>query len=146
DQLLDVAPQRLGGGEQRAVLRVRVRARDIAGGCAGALPGLEHVALDVGGCVHAENFTLHGENMSLGQSASVSMPVSPLDYSRYARELVASSPELAEEIERAEETGWSREAMEAFLRYGGHEGEPNARLRQLRQRVMLRTMARDLAG
>ena len=88
----------------------------------------------------------HGCVPTSGQSASVSIPVNPLDYSRYARELVSARPELAEEIERAEETGWSREAMEAFLRYGGHEGEPNARLRQLRQRVMLRTMARDLAG
>ena len=74
------------------------------------------------------------------------MPVNPLDYSRYARDLVAARPELAEEIDRAEETGWSRDAMEAFLRYGADQGEPHARLRQLRQRVMLRTMARDLAG
>jgi glutamate-ammonia-ligase adenylyltransferase len=72
--------------------------------------------------------------------------VHPLVYSRYARELVAARADLAEEIERAQETGWSREAMEAFLRYGAHEGEPHARLRQLRQRVMLRTMARDLDG
>src|SRR5215813_11866964 len=74
------------------------------------------------------------------------MSVNPLDYSRYARHLVAARPELAEEIDRAEETGWSRDAMEAFLRYGPDHGEPHARLRQLRQRVMLRTMARDLAG
>src|SRR5215472_13937326 len=74
------------------------------------------------------------------------MPVNPLDYSRYARALVSARPELAEEIERGQETGWSRDAMEAFLRYGTDHGEPHARLRQLRQRVMLRTMARDLAG
>jgi glutamate-ammonia-ligase adenylyltransferase len=74
------------------------------------------------------------------------MPVNPLDYSRYARNLVAARPELAEEIDRAAETGWSRDAMEAFLRYGADHGEPHARLRELRQRVMLRTMARDLAG
>ena len=83
--------------------------------------------------------------MSLGQSASVPMPMNPLDYSRYARELVASRPELAEEIERAEETGWTREAMQVFLRQSADGGEPHARLRQLRQRVMLRTMTRDLA-
>jgi glutamate-ammonia-ligase adenylyltransferase len=74
------------------------------------------------------------------------MPVSPLVYSRYARALVSARPELVEEIERGEEGGWTRDAMEAFLRYGEHDGEPDARLRQLRQRVMLRTMARDLSG
>jgi len=73
------------------------------------------------------------------------MPVNPLDYSRYARALVAARPELAEEIERAEERGWTGNAMQAFLRRGETGGEPHARLRQLRQRVMLRTMARDLA-
>jgi glutamate-ammonia-ligase adenylyltransferase len=71
--------------------------------------------------------------------------MNPLDYSRYARALVAARPELAEEIERAEESGWTREAMQAFLRQGEAGGEPHARLRRLRQRVMLRTMARDLA-
>ncbi|HXX47916.1 MAG TPA: bifunctional [glutamate--ammonia ligase]-adenylyl-L-tyrosine phosphorylase/[glutamate--ammonia-ligase] adenylyltransferase, partial [Myxococcota bacterium] len=71
--------------------------------------------------------------------------MNPLEYSRYARELVAARPELREEIDRAEESGWTREAMEAFLR-AGEQADTNARLRRLRQRVMLRTMARDLAG
>jgi glutamate-ammonia-ligase adenylyltransferase len=71
--------------------------------------------------------------------------MNPLDYSRYARDLVAARPELREEIERAEAGGWTREAMEAFLREDGDSGDPGARLRKLRQRVMLRTMARDLA-
>ncbi len=71
--------------------------------------------------------------------------MNPLDYSRYARALVAARPELAEEIERAEEGGWTRDAMQAFLRQGEAGGEPHVRLRRLRQRVMLRTMARDLA-
>jgi [glutamine synthetase] adenylyltransferase / [glutamine synthetase]-adenylyl-L-tyrosine phosphorylase len=70
--------------------------------------------------------------------------MNPLDYSRYARDLVAARPELREEIDRAEESGWTREAMRAFLHYGD-AGEPGTRLRQLRQRVMLRTMARDLS-
>jgi glutamate-ammonia-ligase adenylyltransferase len=69
----------------------------------------------------------------------------PLEYSRYARDLVAARPGLAEEIGLAEETGWTREAMQAFLRQGASGDEPHALLRQLRQRVMLRTMARDLA-
>jgi len=72
--------------------------------------------------------------------------MNPIDYSRYARDLLAARPELREEIERAEEGGWTREAMRVFLRFGEHADEPHARLRQLRQRVMLRTMARDLAG
>jgi glutamate-ammonia-ligase adenylyltransferase len=72
--------------------------------------------------------------------------MNPLDYSRYARALVAARPELREEIERAAEGGWTRDAMQAFLRHGEAGGEPHARLRRLRQRVMLRTMARDLAG
>jgi glutamate-ammonia-ligase adenylyltransferase len=72
--------------------------------------------------------------------------MNPIEYSRYARDLVAARPELREEIEHAEEGGWTREAMRVFLRFGGDADEPHARLRQLRQRVMLRTMARDLAG
>src|SRR6266849_3530925 len=72
----------------------------------------------------------------------------PLDYSRYARQLVAARPELGEELERAGEGGWTREAMQAFLRErgGGEEGVLHSALRMLRQRVLLRTMARDLSG
>jgi glutamate-ammonia-ligase adenylyltransferase len=71
--------------------------------------------------------------------------MNPLDYSRYAHELVAVKPELGEELVLADEGGWTREAMLAFVRDDGNAEEPHARLRQLRQRVMLRTMARDLA-
>src|SRR5256885_9830643 len=72
----------------------------------------------------------------------------PLDYSRYARQLVAARPELREELERAKDSGWTREAMQAFLRErgGGDEGALHSGLRRLRQRVLLRTMARDLSG
>jgi len=72
----------------------------------------------------------------------------PLEYSRYARQLVAAKPELSEELERSKDLGWTREAMEAFLRErgGGDEGALHSGLRLLRQRVMLRTMARDLSG
>src|SRR5260221_6580885 len=71
----------------------------------------------------------------------------PLEYSRYARELVAAKPELSEELERSKDSGWTREAMEAFLRErGGGEGALHSGLRLLRQRVLLRTMARDLSG
>src|SRR5712691_1850248 len=72
----------------------------------------------------------------------------PLEYSRYARQLVAARPELREELERAKEGGWAREAMQAFLRErgSGEEGVLHSALRMLRQRVLLRTMARDLSG
>ena len=79
------------------------------------------------------------------QSVSVSNPMNPLDYSRYAQQLVVARPELREELESAREGGWTREQMRAFLRDGASEDEPHARLRQLRQRVLLRTMARDLS-
>src|SRR2546425_4302245 len=72
----------------------------------------------------------------------------PLEYSRYARQLVAARPELREELERAKDSGWTREAMQAFLRErgSGDEGALQSGLRRLRQRVLLRTMARDLSG
>src|SRR5256885_1982422 len=43
----------------------------------------------------------------------------PLEYSRYARQLVAARPELREELERAKDSGWTREAMQSFLREQG---------------------------
>src|SRR6266853_878037 len=72
----------------------------------------------------------------------------PLEYSRYARQLVAATPELREELERAKDSGWTREAMQAFLRERGGRDEDvlHSGLRILRQRVLLRTMARDLSG
>src|SRR5216683_7538457 len=75
-------------------------------------------------------------------------PVDPLEFSRYARQLVATRPELREELQRARGSGWTRQAMQAFLRErgGGDEGALHSALRKLRQRVLLRTMARDLSG
>src|SRR5258708_28317025 len=72
----------------------------------------------------------------------------PLEYSRYARQLVAARPELREELERAKASGWTREAMQSFLREqsAGDESALHSALRRLRQRVLLRTMARDLSG
>src|SRR5882762_816648 len=71
----------------------------------------------------------------------------PLEFSRYARQLVAARPELREELERSNDSGWTREAMQAFLREEGaaEEGALHSALRRLRQRVLLRTMARDLS-
>src|SRR5712692_11019013 len=75
-------------------------------------------------------------------------PVDPLEFSRYARQLVATRPELREELQRARGSGWTRQAMQAFLRErgGGDESALHSGLRMLRQRVLLRTMARDLSG
>src|SRR5207249_8320593 len=72
----------------------------------------------------------------------------PLEYSRYARQLVVARPELREELDRAKDSGWTREAMQAFVRERGaeDEGALHSALRKLRQRVLLRTMARDLSG
>ncbi|HEY6239843.1 MAG TPA: bifunctional [glutamate--ammonia ligase]-adenylyl-L-tyrosine phosphorylase/[glutamate--ammonia-ligase] adenylyltransferase, partial [Burkholderiales bacterium] len=72
----------------------------------------------------------------------------PLEYSRYARQLVAARPELREELERAKDAGWTRDAMQTFLRAQGAADEAtlHSALRKLRQRVFLRTMARDLSG
>jgi glutamate-ammonia-ligase adenylyltransferase len=72
--------------------------------------------------------------------------VNPLDYSRYARRLVEARPDLGEEIKRAESGPWTREAMQSLLRGLRIVDEEalHSSLRQLRQRVYLRTMARDL--
>src|SRR6266704_4564685 len=82
------------------------------------------------------------------RATTIAQLMDPLEYSRYARQLVAARPELREELERAKDSGWTREAMQAFLRErgGGDEGALHSGLRRLRQRVLLRTMARDLSG
>ena len=67
--------------------------------------------------------------------------MNPLDYSRYAHELVAMKPELAEELVLAEEGGWTREAMLAFVRNGADGEEPHAR-RIARAIVRRRPLAR----
>ena len=70
----------------------------------------------------------------------------PLEYSRFARRLLAARPQLMPEL--AAEGPWTREAMRAFIAGQPQETEPqlHAVLRQLRQRVMLRLLARDLLG
>src|SRR5437660_3553944 len=75
-------------------------------------------------------------------------PVGAFEFSRYARQLIAARPELREELERAKDSGWTSEAMQSFLREqgAGDERALHSALRRLRQRVLLRTMARDLSG
>jgi [glutamine synthetase] adenylyltransferase / [glutamine synthetase]-adenylyl-L-tyrosine phosphorylase len=66
--------------------------------------------------------------------------------SRYAARLMAALPELASEIERP--ARFTRDEMAAALAGAQRDDEPTLmrRLRRLRQRVLLRVMARDLAG
>ena len=83
---------------------------------------------------------------SAGAAVTARPPAAPLApaYSRYARALLEARPELAVEIELARTGGWSREAMQRFV--AEHGGEPGSALRELRRRVILRLMERDLAG
>src|SRR5206468_2939114 len=82
------------------------------------------------------------------RASTIARLMDPLEYSRYARQLVAARPELREELERAEDSSWTREAMQSFLREqdAADESALHSAQRRLRQRVLLRTMARDLSG
>ena len=65
--------------------------------------------------------------------------------SRFARRLLAAQPALASEVERLD-APWTRDAMAAFLADASDAPALDTRLRQLRQRVWVRTTARDLSG
>ncbi len=69
-----------------------------------------------------------------------------LHHSRHALRLLAARPHLADELDAGE--AWSAAAMRTFLDALDPDSEEafNARLRELRSRVLLRTTARDLAG
>jgi len=73
-------------------------------------------------------------------------PIRKISDSRYAAQLLAARPELAAEL--ASPAPFTRAEMAAAL--AGAAGEDEAalmrRLRSLRQRVLLRVMARDLCG
>ena len=73
-------------------------------------------------------------------------PIGKISDSAFARRLLAAQPELADEI--AAPAPFTREEMTASLAGVERDDEPNLMrsLRRLRQRVMLRVMARDLAG
>ena len=77
-------------------------------------------------------------------------PIRKIALSRHALQRIAARPELAAE---ADVTGAARapfSAAEMALALAGAQGDDEAalkrRLRRLRERVLLRTMARDLAG
>jgi glutamate-ammonia-ligase adenylyltransferase len=74
-------------------------------------------------------------------------PIEEISRSRYARRLLAARPELAAELAAAD-SPFARAAMQGELAAAGEDdfAALQARLRRLRQRVLLRVMARDLAG
>src|SRR5512134_3043954 len=73
-------------------------------------------------------------------------PIGKIGLSRFALQSLAARPELSAEL-RAD-TPFARAEMAAALEGAPAESEPDIkrRLRRLRQRVLLRVMARDLAG
>jgi len=74
-------------------------------------------------------------------------PIEEISRSRYARRLLAAHPELAAEAGAAA-PAFARADMAAALAGAGADefAALQARLRRLRQRVLLRVMARDLSG
>src|SRR6185295_18990926 len=74
-------------------------------------------------------------------------PIRKIALSRHAAQLLAAHPELAAEADCAR-APFSRAEMEQALHgaLGDEEAAFKRRLRRLRQRVLLRTMARDLDG
>ena len=73
-------------------------------------------------------------------------PIGKVSDSGYARRLLAAQPELEREI--AAPAPFTGEEMRAALAGAQHDDEPALmrRLRRLRQRVLLRLIARDLGG
>ncbi|HSF46732.1 MAG TPA: bifunctional [glutamate--ammonia ligase]-adenylyl-L-tyrosine phosphorylase/[glutamate--ammonia-ligase] adenylyltransferase [Burkholderiales bacterium] len=69
-----------------------------------------------------------------------------LEFSRFARRVVARHPELLEELARTLDAPFTEAAMREALDGDLDEERLRAGLRKLRNRVMLRVMARDLSG
>src|SRR5439155_1054384 len=75
----------------------------------------------------------------------MSEPIEEIASSRYAARLLAARPELSAEL--ADPAAFSRDEMAHALAGAQHDDEASLsrRLRRLRQRVLLRVMARDLS-
>src|SRR3990170_4509158 len=77
-------------------------------------------------------------------------PIRKIALSRYALQRLAAHPEFAAEVDAAGAARTPFGAAEIGRALEGARGDDEAafkrRLRRLRQRVLLRTMARDLAG
>jgi glutamate-ammonia-ligase adenylyltransferase len=72
----------------------------------------------------------------------------PAKFSRFAKRLLAARPELHEELDQAAHGQWTNASMRDFLKAQKAADEASLRtaLRKLRQRVILRVLARDLGG
>jgi len=70
-------------------------------------------------------------------------PIQKIALSRYAARVLGAHPELA--LELADPAAFPREQMQAALEGASDETDLMRRLRQLRTRVLLRVMARDLS-
>ncbi len=75
--------------------------------------------------------------------------IAPLEWSRFAARTLAARPQLAQEADATE--AWTAGAMRAFLVAAGagtaaDEAVLGRAVRELRARVLLRTLARDLSG
>src|SRR5713226_355676 len=73
-------------------------------------------------------------------------PIQEIAYSRYAARLLAARPELAAELAAAAPFGRAEMAQALAGAAAADEAALKCRLRRLRQRVLLRVMARDLSG
>ncbi len=85
--------------------------------------------------------------------ADLSSPKAAAAYSRYARTLLEARPELSTDIGTALTSGWSADDMRRLVaqvlqQQGARDkgDDLGAALRQLRQRVLLTLMERELAG
>lgn len=72
--------------------------------------------------------------------------LSPPTFSRFAKTLLAANEALIEETTEAAARPWTRDEMAGLTGACRTAAELGISLRRLRQRVMLRIMARDLAG
>ena len=77
-------------------------------------------------------------------------PIRKIDLSRYAAQALAARPELERETDPAQAAREAFSAAEMARALRGSDSDDEAafkrRVRRLRQRVLLRTMARDLEG
>src|SRR3954469_13227109 len=71
-------------------------------------------------------------------------PIQKIELSRYALQVLGAHPEWRAEL--ASPAPFTRAEMQARLQHWPDESTLKKALRELRQRVLLRVMARDLAG
>ena len=70
----------------------------------------------------------------------------PQEYSRYARQIMDADTNIGGELQLAGIRPWTKAEMREFIEAAGNDAALGVVLRRLRRRVMLRTLARDLAG